>query len=77
MAVGRAGAVLLALGGALIAAGGVTATVLARDSAGVVTQELPLSPQMQKVVESPATFEEYLRSHPPKALMGEIHGGGR
>ncbi|MFD4655933.1 DUF6928 family protein [Kitasatospora sp. NPDC058444] len=78
MAVGRAGTVLLALGGVLIAAGGVTAVVCVRDSGGVVTQEnIPLTPEMQKYAETPAAFEEYLRSHPPKPLMGEIRGGGK
>ncbi|MEU3559655.1 hypothetical protein [Kitasatospora sp. NPDC006786] len=78
MAVGRAGTVLLALGGVLIAAGGVTAAVFARDSGGVVTKEnLPITPEMQKFVETPAAFEDYLRSHPPKPLMGEIRGGGK
>ncbi|MGW7445047.1 hypothetical protein [Kitasatospora sp. NPDC054795] len=62
----------------LIAAGGVTAAVLARDSGGVATQEnLPVTPEMQKYVETPAAFEDHLRSHPPKALMGEIHGGDK
>ncbi len=75
---GRAGAVLLTLGGVLVAAGGVSAAVLARDSGGVVTKEnLPLSPEMQTYVETPAAFEDYLRSHPPKPLMGEIRRGGK
>ncbi|MFJ7907448.1 hypothetical protein [Kitasatospora sp. NPDC096204] len=40
-----------------------------------MTQDLPLSPQTQKYVESPAAFEDHLRSHPPKPLTGEIRGG--
>ncbi|MGW7579720.1 hypothetical protein ACWGKU_05000 [Kitasatospora sp. NPDC054768] len=43
-----------------------------------MTQEnLPVTSEMQKYVETPAAFEDYLRSHPPKALMGEIRGGGK
>ncbi|MFJ6623426.1 hypothetical protein ACIQOW_38405 [Kitasatospora sp. NPDC091335] len=78
MVVGRGGRVLLVLGGVVVAVGGVTAALFVRDSGGVVKQEnLPLSPEMQTFVQSPETFEEYLRSHPPKPLMGEIRGGDR
>lgn len=78
MAVGRAGAVLLALGGVLVAAGGLVAVALVPGPGGVVVREdLPLSPEMQRWVQSPEVFEEYLRSHPPKPLMGEVRGGGK
>lgn len=40
-------------------------------------ENLPITPEMQKFVETPAAFEDYLRSHPPKPLMGEIRGGGK
>ncbi|MFD5433509.1 hypothetical protein ACFWJ4_15325 [Kitasatospora sp. NPDC127067] len=40
-------------------------------------ENLPVTPEMQKYVETPAAFEEYLRSHPPTALIGEIHGGDK
>ncbi|WP_263455565.1 hypothetical protein [Streptomyces sp. LS1784] len=40
-------------------------------------ENLPLSPEMQTYVETPAAFEDYLRSHPPKPLMGEIRRGGK
>lgn len=75
MAAGRAGKVLLVLGGALVAAGGVTAATLVRDSGAVVKQEnLPLPADAQRYVETPAAFEDYLRSHPPQPLMGEVRG---
>lgn len=76
MGVGRAETVLLALGGVLVAAGGVTAVALARDTGGVAVQEnVPLSPEMQRYVDNPKAFEEYLRSHPPQPLMGEVSTG--
>ncbi|MFJ9949913.1 hypothetical protein [Kitasatospora sp. NPDC091207] len=66
----RARRVLLALAGVLVAAGCATAAALAHGSGGVTVREYaPLSPEVQRYVEDPAVFEEFLRSHPPTPLM--------
>ncbi len=65
---------MVATAGVLVVAGTATAVALTRDSAGVVVQEdLPLSPEMQRYVNDPAAFEEYLRTNPPTPLMEHVH----
>lgn len=74
MVMKRTRLVLVTTAGVLLVAGTATAVALARDSGAVVVQEdLPLSPEMQRYVNDPAAFEEFLRTNPPRPLMGEVH----
>ncbi|GAA2789483.1 hypothetical protein GCM10010441_13270 [Kitasatospora paracochleata] len=73
MAIGRAGAVFLALGVVGVAVGGVTAMAFGRDSGAVVVQEDGLvSPDLAQIGSDPAALEAYLRAHPVSTpMMGE------
>ncbi|MFJ4794286.1 hypothetical protein [Kitasatospora purpeofusca] len=68
---------LVAAAGVIGVAGSATAVGLARDSGHVVVREdLPLSPEMQRYVQDPGAFEEFLHTNPPQPLMGQIRPSG-
>lgn len=73
MAEVRARRVLLALVGVLVAAGCATAAALAHGSGGVRGREnVPLTPEVQRYVQDPEAFEDFMRSHPPTPMMPGI-----